>query len=62
MKPNTLLFIGFLFFDVAALAWGAWELWSARPEKADKGEDVAPAANTKSKNPASPEFSGHPEG
>jgi hypothetical protein len=59
MKPNTLLFIGFLFFDVAALAWGAWELWSARAEKTDKANPMATEAP---KIAASPELSGHPEG
>ncbi len=56
MKPNTLLFVAFLFFDVAALAWGAWELWSVRKDKRET--PAAPAPITAS----SPEPPGHPEG
>jgi hypothetical protein len=33
MKSNTPLFIAFLFFDVVALGWAAWEIWSVRQGK-----------------------------
>lgn len=55
MKPNTLFFIEFLFFDVVALAWGAWELWSVRPSQT-KPEEGEPSHDV------SPERPGHPEG
>lgn len=54
MKPNTGLFIAFLFFDVVALAWAAWEFRSARPGKV--GGETPPA------DPLSPEDARHPEG
>ncbi len=57
MKPNTLLFVAFLFFDFAALAWGAWEFWSVRK---DKG--APPPQPPVPTNGGSPELSGHPEG
>lgn len=60
MKPNTLLFIGFLFFDVVALAWGAWEFWSARETKMRKGETPV-GAEIDAPPPISPRLSGHPE-
>jgi hypothetical protein len=56
MKPNSLLFVAFLFFDFAALAWGAWELWSVKKDKHVLPEP--PTATTGD----SPELSGHPEG
>ncbi len=33
MRSNTTLFIAFLFFDVVALGWAAWEIWSVRRGK-----------------------------
>lgn len=56
MKPNTLFFLGFLFFDVVALAWGAWELWSVRKERRETPGPVAALTIS------SPEPTGHPEG
>jgi hypothetical protein len=56
MKPNTLFFVEFLFFDVVALAWGAWELWSVRKDKRETPEVPAPITTP------SPEPPGHPEG
>jgi hypothetical protein len=56
MKPNTVLFVAFLFFDVAALVWGAWELWSVRRDK------TAPPTKAAATKGASPESTGHPEG
>ncbi len=38
MKPNTVLFVEFLFFDVAAVAFGVWQWWTVRPRK-DKPAD-----------------------
>jgi hypothetical protein len=61
MKGNTLLFIGFLFFDVAALAWGAWEVWSARETKRGSG-DAPETARVEAPAATSPGLSGHPEG
>jgi hypothetical protein len=57
MKSNTLFFIEFLFFDVVALGWAAWEIWSVRPDKRGEGKE-----ETSSTPGASPEPSGHPEG
>jgi hypothetical protein len=50
VKPNTLLFVEFLFFDVAAVAFGVWQWWTVRPRR-DKGVDSRP----------SDEGPGHPE-
>jgi hypothetical protein len=55
MKPNTLFFVEFLFFDVVALAWGAWEFWSVRPGSADRANDDAVVEE------ASPDPPGHPK-
>jgi hypothetical protein len=57
MKPNTMFFIEFLFFDVVALAWGAWELWSVRAKKElDQAAEDAPSRTV------SPDAPRHPEG
>ncbi len=56
MKTNSLFFIEFLFFDVVALAWAAWEYWRIRPGKTDKTRQGGPEAQP------SPEDPGHPEG
>lgn len=45
MKSNTPLFIAFLFFDVVALAWGAWELWSVRRKPDRAGDPPAPGVS-----------------
>ena len=55
MKSSSVFFIGFLFFDVVALAWGAWELWSVRRDKA------APRQPADDLPPTSEEGAGHPE-
>jgi hypothetical protein len=56
MRPNTPFFIGFLFFDVVALLWGAWQIWSVRKRKADP---KAGAARSPDRLPEPP---GHSEG
>lgn len=54
MKPNTLFFWEFLFFDVAALGWGAWELYSLRKDRrarpAPTGSDAAREAGEDSES------------
>jgi hypothetical protein len=52
VKSNTALFVEFLFFDVAALAFGVWQWWSVRPPSKDEPADP----------PASGKRPGHPEG
>lgn len=45
MEINPLFLLEFIVFSGAALAWGAYELWSVRPEK-DKAKS-APADDTR---------------
>jgi hypothetical protein len=55
MASNTTFFVEFLFFDVVALGWAGWELWSIRRSK-----DKPPA--DAHEPPPSEEPPRHPEG
>jgi hypothetical protein len=54
MKPNSVLFVEFLFFDFAAVGFGVWQWWSVRPKKVQP-----PKAETS--ETTSPENPGHSE-
>jgi hypothetical protein len=56
MKSHTLFILTLILFDGLAVAWGAWEFWSAREKKAK------PAPEPASPPPGPEEGPGHPEG
>jgi hypothetical protein len=56
MSKSTLFFLASTMFEVVAVAWAAWQIWSIRPDK--KTSSDAPSALARS----SSENARHPEG
>jgi hypothetical protein len=56
MSSNVTFFVELALFEGAAVVWGVWEFWSARPTKKPKSEEPI------SKPAKSTDPSGHPEG
>lgn len=53
MNSNTHFLLELTLFEGAAVAWAAWEFWSARPDRKAKPPE---------RSGDSPESPGHPEG